>query len=588
MLGASKTSYIQILIVLSYVSSIIAYLHKIGSRCYIKTLMKSIKAQLTPNKTLFLVVVALAQFIIIVDSTFMSVSISTLVVDLNTSVTAVQTAIALYTLVMASLMIAGAKIGDIFGRRKIFFVGLTIYATGTLIASLSPNIVTFILGWSFMEGIGAALMLPAMVALIAGNYPAGIERTKAYAVLAMVGSSAAAIGPIVGGIFTTYLSWRLAFFSELFVVAFIVLNRQIIKDAIYQGKAPSFDFKGFILTVTGFVSLVGGIILASYYGILYARTDVVVAGQTIITAGQLSPTVWLVLTGLSILTIFYFYEKSRLDKKLSVLIDVRLFTQRIVLAGSFTMFAQYLATASIIYSLALYLQMGLGYNAIQNGLTLLPLSIAVVIAALFGSKVLASRIAPRWVVMAGFGFMTLGAASMGLTARNATSGIDFALGIFLIGLGVGLIASQNQNLVISSVPNKFSSEISGVLNTCLNIGSSMGTALAGAIIITSFIFNFTTQVDGSTAFTDGQKTQINTAVNQQAQIVSNAAFESLVVTVPQPQQTDLVNINSQARQTALTRIYVVIGGIGIMGILASLLIPKTKPLDYLKNPKQFS
>ena len=550
--------------------------------------MKSIKAQLTPNKTLFLVVVALAQFIIIVDSTFMSVSISTLVVDLNTSVTAVQTAIALYTLVMASLMIAGAKIGDIFGRRKIFFVGLTIYATGTLIASLSPNIVTFILGWSFMEGIGAALMLPAMVALIAGNYPAGIERTKAYAVLAMVGSSAAAIGPIVGGIFTTYLSWRLAFFSELFVVAFIVLNRQIIKDAIYQGKAPSFDFKGFILTVTGFVSLVGGIILASYYGILYARTDVVVAGQTIITAGQLSPTVWLVLTGLSILTIFYFYEKSRLDKKLSVLIDVRLFTQRIVLAGSFTMFAQYLATASIIYSLALYLQMGLGYNAIQNGLTLLPLSIAVVIAALFGSKVLASRIAPRWVVMAGFGFMTLGAASMGLTARNATSGIDFALGIFLIGLGVGLIASQNQNLVISSVPNKFSSEISGVLNTCLNIGSSMGTALAGAIIITSFIFNFTTQVDGSTAFTDGQKTQINTAVNQQAQIVSNAAFESLVVTVPQPQQTDLVNINSQARQTALTRIYVVIGGIGIMGILASLLIPKTKPLDYLKNPKQFS
>ena len=550
--------------------------------------MKSIKAQLTPNKTLFLVVVALAQFIIIVDSTFMSVSISTLVVDLNTSVTAVQTAIALYTLVMASLMIAGAKIGDIFGRRKIFFVGLTIYATGTLIASLSPNIVTFILGWSFMEGIGAALMLPAMVALIAGNYPAGIERTKAYAVLAMVGSSAAAIGPIVGGIFTTYLSWRLAFFSELFVVAFIVLNRQIIKDAIYQGKAPSFDFKGFILTVTGFVSLVGGIILASYYGILYARTDVVVAGQTIITAGQLSPTVWLVLTGLSILTIFYFYEKSRLDKKLSVLIDVRLFTQRIVVAGSFTMFAQYLATASIIYSLALYLQMGLGYNAIQNGLTLLPLSIAVVIAALFGSKVLASRIAPRWVVMAGFGFMTLGAASMGLTARNATSGIDFALGIFLIGLGVGLIASQNQNLVISSVPNKFSSEISGVLNTCLNIGSSMGTALAGAIIITSFIFNFTTQVDGSTAFTDGQKTQINTGVNQQAQIVSNTAFESLVVTVPQPQQTDLVNINSQARQTALTRIYIVIGGIGIMGILASLLIPRTKPLDYLKNPQQFS
>jgi hypothetical protein len=252
------------------------------------------------------------------------------------------------------------------------------------------------------------------------------------------------------------------------------------------------------------------------------------------------------------------------------------------------MFAQYLATASIIYSLALYLQMGLGYNAIQNGLTLLPLSIAVVIAALFGSKVLASRIAPRWVVMTGFGFMTLGAASMGLTARNATSGIDFALGIFLIGLGVGLVASQNQNLVISSVPNKFSSEISGVLNTCLNIGSSMGTALAGAIIITSFIFNFTTQVDGSTAFTDGQKTQINTAVNQKAQIVSNTAFESLVITIPQPQQTDLVNINSQARQTALTRIYIVIGGIGIVGILASLLIPKTKPLDYLKNPKQFS
>jgi len=550
--------------------------------------MKKIKNKLSSNKTLFLVVVALAQFIIIVDSTFMSVSISTLVVDLKTNVTAVQTAIALYTLVMASLMIAGAKIGDIYGRRKIFFLGLTVYACGSLIASLSPNIISFIIGWSFLKGIGAALMLPAMIALIAGNYPAGKDRTKAYAVLAMVGSSAAAVGPIVGGIFTTYLSWRLAFFSELFVVAFIVINRNIIKDAIFQGKIASFDFKGFLLTIVGLVSIVGGIIMASFYGILLARKDVVIFNQTVITTGQISPTVWLVLAGLLVLAIFYFYEKSRLDKNLSVLIDIRLLSKKIVLAGSFTMFAQYLAVATTIYSLALYLQMGLGYNAIQNGLTLLPLSLAVVTAALFSSKVLAHRVAPRWVIMTGFFILTLGALAMGLTARSATSGLDFGFGIFLIGIGVGCIASQNQNLVISSVPNKFSSEISGVLNTCLNVGSSMGTAMAGALIITSLIFNFSSQVNESSAFTASQKDQINTTVNLQAQIVSNSSFESLVQTIPQPQQTSLIDINSQARQTALSRIYIIIGGIGLIGVFASFFIPKTKPLDSLKNPESLA
>lgn len=538
------------------------------------------------NLTILLIVVSLAQFIITIDSTFMNVSLSTLVVDLHTTVEAIQSTIALYTLVMASLMIAGAKIGDIFGRRKIFFIGLIIYGVGCLIATFSQNIYAFAFGWSILEGIGAALMLPAMVALIAANFPAGQQRTRAYAIFAAVASVAVAIGPIIGGLFTTYLSWRMAFFSEIFVVLFIFYKHGVVKDAIYQGAIPKFDFKGFFLTVAGLVALVGGIILASFYGIIYARKDVIIDGKTLIQTGQISPTVWLVLIGLLILVLFYFYENNRIKKKLSTLVDVRLFLNKVVDSGSFTMAIQYLLIAGTIYALSLYLQMALGYSAIDTGISLLPLSIAVIISAVLGSQVLAKRMQPRFAITLGFLSVLFGTISMGLTARDATSGWDFAIGILFIGFGAGLVGSQNQNLVISSVPNKYSSEVSGILNTNKNVGTSLGTAIAGAMIITSFIFNFTSQVNNSADFTIEQKTQINQVVTQRAEIVSNEIFENIISSTPQPQQSELISINASARQTALTRIYIALGILGLLGLLAGLRIPKTKPLDYLKNPKE--
>src|SRR5882724_11257813 len=257
-----------------------------------------------------LLVLVSAQFIITIDTTFMNVSLSTLVVDLHTTVTGVQGAITLYALVMAALMIPGAKFGDIIGRKRAFITGLIIYAFGTTITSLAPSLPIFIFGWSILEGIGAAIMLPAMMSLIADNFEAGPSRSKAYATFAATAGVAAALGPIVGGLFTTYLSWRLAFASELLVAVFIFTQRHTLQEQALPGATPKFDWLGFAFSATGLITVVQGIILASDYGIFIARKAYVVAGYTLLQAGGTSPTIIFVLVGLSILTFFYIIESQ--------------------------------------------------------------------------------------------------------------------------------------------------------------------------------------------------------------------------------------------------------------------------------------
>jgi MFS family permease len=536
------------------------------------------------NMTMLLVVIALAQFIITIDSTFMNVSISTLVVDLNTTVTAIQTTIALYTLVMAALMIPGAKIADIFGRKKIFLIGLAIYGVGTIVASLSHTIYTFALGWSFMEGVGASLMLPAMMALIAGNFPAGKQRTTAYALFAAIASIAAAFGPIVGGFFTTYLSWRLAFASEILVVMFIFYKQGIIRDSPLLGKIQKFDKGGFVLSAAGLITLVFGIILASSFGIIHTRTDVVVAGNVIIQAGQLSPTVWFSIAGLIILAGFYFYEQHRDQKGLSTLVNVRLLGVSAVKAGTTTILMQFIMLVGVIYALSLYLQMVLNYNAIQTGLTLLPLSIAVMISAPLSSRVFSTKYSPRAVMQVGFVLILLGVAAMAVTARDATSGWDFAIGLGLIGFGIGMVGSQNQNLMISSVPNQFSSETSGLINTFKNIGSSLGTSLAGALILVALTNVFIGQINASPAFSPTEKDQINAAATANVQVMNNQQFSDVVANTPQPQQQELETIYASSRNTALQRIYIMLALLGLLGMISTFLLPKTKPLNFISNP----
>ncbi|WP_327016800.1 MFS transporter [Cryobacterium sp. MP_3.1] len=539
--------------------------------------MTTVTAPKTTGRVL--VVILLAQFIIVVDSTFMNVSLSTLVEDFDTTVTGIQNAITLYTRVMAAFMIAGAKVGDIIGRKRAFVIGLSVYSVGTTITALSPTLTVFILGWSFLEGLGAAMMLPAMMSLIVSNFAAGPARAKAYAGFAAIAGIAAGIGPIIGGLFTSYLSWRLAFASELLVALFIFTQLKIIKDAPFLGRKPRFDWPGFLLSSAGLITAVLGIVMASAYGLFISRVDVEIFGQVVLTAGQISPTVILVSIGLVFLLVFVLVERSRDRHHHDTLLDLNLFGIRAVSSGSAVQLLQYLVLTGAIFALSLYVQMELNYSAIQSGLTLLPLSLAVLLSAAVSGRVFSRRFAPRSVILAGFAIIVLGAAAMGVLARDATSGTEFILGLALVGFGAGTIASQNQNLIMSSVTPQRSNETSGVINTSQNIGASLGTSLAGALILSVFVLTATSLNDESPVFSASEQSQLDNAVTEKAQIISDAQLGNAVAELPADQQAEIIEINAEARQTALTVVYAGLALAGLLGFAAALRLPKTPPLS---------
>ncbi len=530
-----------------------------------------------------LLVLVAAQFIITIDTTFMNVSLSTLVIDLHTTETGVQSAITLYALVMAAFMIAGAKFGDIIGRKRAFILGLLVYGVGTTITSLSRSLPLFIFGWSLLEGLGAAVMLPAMMSLIADNFAAGPARTRAYTVFASTAGIAAALGPIIGGLFTTYLSWRLAFGSELIVVVFILTQRHTLHEQALTGPKQRFDWLGFGLCATGLVSIVEGIILASSYGFVTARTAFSIGGKTLIQSGGTSPTIVFVLIGALIMSLFLFVESRRMAANKSTLLNVKLLKIRTVRAGSTTLLMQMLLLTGVMFALSLYVQMELDYSAILSGLTLLPLSLGVLIFAGLAGKVLAKKYAPKSIMLVGFGSAIFGVIIMGLTAHNATAGWNFAVGLSFIGAGIGFVMSQDQNLMISSVPAKSTSETAGIINTFQNVGSSLGTSIAGAVIIAVFVATATSLVGSSTAFTSSQKSKLEQAVTSNAQIVSNQQLIKATVNLPTTTQQAILKINQQARQRALTVVYFALGTIGLIGLVSVSRLPKTAPLGQVQS-----
>src|SRR5215213_3686668 len=215
-----------------------------------------------------LAVLGAAQFLMVLDQAVMNVAISQLVADFDTTVTTIQTVIALYALVMAALMLTGGKLGDLLGRRRAFAIGLVIYACGSALTAASWSVPSLMLGWSVLEGIGAALVLPALVALVAGNFT-GKDRAIAYGVLGGVAGAGIAVGPILGGWMTTDYSWRYVFVGEVVVAAAILIGTRVIREPERKGPAPSLDWVGGILSASGLALIVIGVLQASNWGWLF-------------------------------------------------------------------------------------------------------------------------------------------------------------------------------------------------------------------------------------------------------------------------------------------------------------------------------
>ncbi|HSK15889.1 MAG TPA: MFS transporter [Gaiellaceae bacterium] len=465
---------------------------------------------------LVLLTLAAGQFLMTLDTSVMNVSIATVAQDVGTTVTGIQGAITAYTLVMAAFMITGAKIGALIGRKRAFAIGCVIYGCGSFTTALAPSLPVLLFGWSFLEGVGAALILPAIVALVAGNFPVS-RRPAAYGLVAAAGAIAVAVGPLVGGFATTYFSWRWVFAGEvLLVLAILVLARRIA-DAPAETR-PKLDVVGAVLSAVGLALVVFGVLRSGVWGWIQPKPD----GPS--WAG-LSPTVWLVLAGLLVIWVFFRWENRRIARGEEPLVRPAMLQNR-QLAGGLTMFFfQYLVQAGIFFLVPLYLSVALGLTALETGVRLLPLSITLLAAAI-GIPRLLPDVSPRLVVRGGLLALLAGALVL-LGALDAGAGPEIVLvPMLLIGLGIGALASQLGAVTVSAVSDEESPEVGGVQNTATNLGASLGTALAGSILIVFLTSAFLANVEQSPAIPASVKEQAEVELAGGVPFVSDADLEA--------------------------------------------------------------
>jgi MFS family permease len=431
-----------------------------------------------------LLTLASAQFLMTLDSSVMNVSIATVAKDVGTTVTGIQTAITFYTLVMASLMITGGKLGQIWGRKRAFSIGCVIYGCGSLITALSPNLAVLMVGWSVLEGVGAALIMPAIVALVASNF-ARPQRPRAYGLVASAGAIAVAAGPLIGGLFTTYLSWRWVFVGEVLVVLIILAFTRSIADTPAE-KGVRLDLVGTVLSALGLALIVYGILRAGSWGFVQPKEG---APHWL----GLSPVIWLVLAGGVVLRVFMWWELHSIRRGRAVLVDPAMLRNPTLRGGLIAFLFQYLLQAGLFFAVPLFLSVALGLSAVATGVRLLPLSITLLLAAAGVPKVFPNA-SPRRVVQIGFFALFAGIVIM-LALLDAGAGPEIVTWpMLLAGLGVGALASQLGSVTVSAVPDEQTGEVGGVQNTVTNLGASIGTALAGAVLISALTTSFLTGI----------------------------------------------------------------------------------------------
>lgn len=510
---------------------------------------------------------SLAQFIMSVDTTIMNVSIPTLVEDLDTTVSGVQGAITLYALVMASLMLIGGKLGEVYGRKKIFQIGLVIFSIGTTITAFSSNIYMLMFGWSILEGIGAALMMPAMMALISINFQ-GKQRVAALGIVAAVAGAAVAVGPILGGALSTYATWRYAFIGELFIAIPALLLTKVIYDSSVENK-EKLDVKGAIIVASGLGLFVFGVLQATNYGWIRATQPFVLAGREIDLFGL---SIVPFISGLGLILCWYFlrYQKQRKEAKKSFLLNIDLLKIISLKSGLSVVLITQLVLAGIMFIMPLFLQLVLGYSAMKSGVALLPVSLSLIMASVFGQKFLSKKL-PIQNVRLGQLLMLFGIIAIYFSIGNDTNTVDLIIPFVLLGSGIGLIFPFIQTIVLGSASDRDSSQVSGLNYTAQQLGMSLGTAVIGSVLLLSLGNIFVKGLENSSAFDQALVEQNKVEISSGVQFVSNDDLEVALASsdLSETQQEVLFQINSDSRLVALKSSLIVTGIFLLIGFTAS-------------------
>ncbi|MFE7597405.1 MFS transporter [Streptomyces sp. NPDC057494] len=450
-----------------------------------------------------LIVLGTAQFLMVLDTSVMNVSISQLVEDFDTEVTAIQAVITLYALVMAAFMLIGGRFGDILGRRRVFLIGMTVYGVGSALTAVAPTLWVLALGWSVIEGLGAALVLPSMAALVAESYR-GRDRSVAYGVIGGLAGAGIAVGPLLGGWVTTYLTWRLVFAGEVVVVLAVLLFQGAIPKQPPVGRRPGLDVVGAVLSAVGLGLGVLGVLQSSSWGWVQPRNPP-------FTVFGFAPTLFVVGAGVVVLFFFRVWEERREARGEDPLVHLALFRRPALSSGLMTLLSQNLILLGLFFTIPLYLQVVQGLDAFETGLRLLPVSVTMLVASMGGAR-LGRRAGPRRVVRLALVVLLVSIGWLVATIDAELDDAQFFWAMALLGLGVGLLASQLGNVVQSSAGEEERSEVGGLQFTAQNLGSALGTALIGSLLIGALAQAFTTQVEQDPRLSDATRQQTSVAL----------------------------------------------------------------------------
>ncbi|WP_189886116.1 MFS transporter [Streptomyces xantholiticus] len=518
---------------------------------------------------LVLPTLAAGQFLMALDSSVMNVSIATVAEDVGTTVTGIQGAITAYTLVMAMFMIPGGKVGALIGRKRAFVIGCGIYGCGSLTTALAPNLPVLLLGWSFLEGVGAALILPAIVALVAGNFAAE-RRPAAYGLVAAAGAVAIALGPLIGGVATTYFSWRWVFAGEVVMVLGIVVLARHIADAA-SDERPRIDLVGAVLSALGLGTFVYGVLRSSEWGWFRPKPD---APSWL----GVSLVVWLMLAGLLLIWLFLRWEARLVERRREPLVDPAMLHNKQLTGGLTMFFFQYLVQMGVFFVVPLYLSVALGLSALVTGARILPLSVTLLAAAVLIPRFLPD-VSPRRVVRIGILALLTGAVVL-MAALDADAGAEIVtIPLLLIGFGMGALASQLGSVTVSAVPEERSAEVGGVQNAVTNLGASIGTALAGSIMIAALTSSFLTSVEQNPAVPADVKNQATAELQNGVPFSSDAQLKSALDKAGTSNEVTqaALDANADARIDGLRAALAILAITALLAMFFTHRIPTAQP-----------
>jgi EmrB/QacA subfamily drug resistance transporter len=473
------------------------------------------------------ILLAMAMFVLVVDTSLMNVSISAVVKDLDTTASGVQSAIALEALVSAAFILIGSKIADLIGRKRAYILGLLGYAIGALAMTLAQSLTAIVIFWAIIGGLGASLLLPSMQALIHGNFEGPMQR-RAYALVGAAAAIAAAVGPLLGGFITTYLSWRVAFAGEVVIIAVVLVGSRRVHDVAYTGPR-GVDVVGAVLSALG----MGGLVL----GILAWEDGGSAVGALIaVGAVALGSLVW-------------WLRRRKRDGK-PALLDVHLFASHYFRLGISSQTLQQIALGGMMIALPIYLQMVLEYNAMEAGLSLAPLSLTMFAVALVAGKRAVGH-SPSRIIRWGFILLAAGVAVLIPIVPRADSGWALVVPLIIAGAGLGLLVSQLNNYTLAPIEEERVSEAAGVNSAGGSFGLSFGLAFAGAVMLGSLSLIFTHQAESSTVLSPVQQEQVAKGLERNAEVMTNTELEHLLVGQPPAVQDEIIKINTDARPIAL-------------------------------------